>query len=58
MKTKRDNKWIKPDYCTDRKQDCFKCELFKNDECSLKEEHLLILKTINDREKQIKEDKS
>lgn len=44
-------KYVKPDYCIDRDYECLKCELFRNYECLLRLEHILILKTINDRKK-------
>ncbi len=49
--------YIKPDYCADQDLICLKCELFKDNKCSLLEEHIETLQRVNDRKKLIKEDK-
>jgi len=35
--------WLKPSYCSRRELDCDKCELFRDGECALTEEHMRIL---------------
>lgn len=47
------SRWIKPEYCSFRNYECDQCENFKDDACSLSEEHVKILDDVMDRDRKL-----